>query len=270
MDEEKRLIQGYEVKTAIHISGKEVIFAENPAATEPYMVCNCKWDNPFSVEIFEQAVVGENYLEMMSDFLDRVSHEIQAIAKQREARGVSHVPLTVKDCIENSHRENYIGKLVVIKPENMAPAARTADSQLLLAMSGNGCNPKARGSAVFCKNLFTGKDTRWERHDVAGIIHPDHIPPWAHEKLPNYLKSAEMSLEQNYNQIDGTINNIASQKADLTDGQTFDEIRELAPETLAKAEKSSILGQLKEGKGNAEKRPRSGMKKTSKNIEESR
>ena len=183
MDDIKRSIQGYEVKTAIHIGSKEIIFAENISEPEPYMVCNCKWDNPFSIEVYEQAFVGENYLEMMTAFLERVSDEVHAITKQREERGVSHIPLTVKDCIENSHRDNYIGKLIVIKPESMTPSARTADNQLLLATGGNGCNPEARGSAVFCKNLFTGNETRWERYDVAGIIHPENIPAWAHEKL---------------------------------------------------------------------------------------
>jgi hypothetical protein len=51
----------------------------------------------------------------------------------------------------------------------------------------------------------------------------------------------EMSTEQNYNMIDGLHNNMAVPKADLTDGQTHEEIRELAPETLA-GEKPSVLG----------------------------
>ena len=255
MDEEKRTIQGYEVKTAIHIGGKEILFAENNAVPQPYMVCDCKWDNPFSFEIYEKAVAGDDYLEMMTDFLNRVGDEVQSIAKQREERGVSGVPLTVNDCIENSHREDYKGRLVVIKPENMAPAARTADSQLVLAMSGNGCNPKARGSAVFCKNLFTGKETRWERYDIAGVIRPDHVPDWARNKLVemNYLKNAEMSMEQNYDQIDGLLNNLSSPKADLTDGQTFDEIQELAPETLRETEKPSVIKQIDAAKGRAAK-----------------
>lgn len=64
----------------------------------------------------------------------------------------------------------------------------------------------------------------------------------------NYLAAAEMSGEQNYNQIDGLVNNLAQPKADLTDGVTHEELMELAPETLAKSEKPSILEQLRDFK----------------------
>jgi hypothetical protein len=70
----------------------------------------------------------------------------------------------------------------------------------------------------------------------------------------DYLRSAELSTEQNYNMApDGLLNNIAPPKADLTDGQTFEEIRELASETLPKeiqpaSEKPSLLGQIEQRK----------------------
>ena len=66
-------------------------------------------------------------------------------------------------------------------------------------------------------------------------------------EIPNSLAAAEMSAEQNYNMIDGLRNNTAVPKADLTDGQTHEEIRELAPEALA-GEKPSVLEQIKEAK----------------------
>jgi len=42
----------------------------------------------------------------------------------------------------------------------------------------------------------------------------------------------EKSAEQNYNMIDGVRNNEGVPKPDLTDGQAYDEVKELAPETL--------------------------------------
>jgi len=69
------------------------------------------------------------------------------------------------------------------------------------------------------------------------------------KEVYNHLASAEMSKEQNYNMIDGLHNNEATVKADLTDGQTFEEIRELAPEQLLDAdEKPSVLEQLREAR----------------------
>lgn len=58
----------------------------------------------------------------------------------------------------------------------------------------------------------------------------------------NYLRTAEMSQEANYNMLDGSINNKAAARADLTDGQTHDEIQELAPETTI--HRPSVLDQL--------------------------
>ncbi|AOT68770.1 DUF4316 domain-containing protein [Geosporobacter ferrireducens] len=63
----------------------------------------------------------------------------------------------------------------------------------------------------------------------------------------NYLKNAEMSLEGNYNQIDGILGNAPSCDADLTDGQTYDDLRELAPETLPE-EKRSVLERLEQAR----------------------
>ncbi len=63
----------------------------------------------------------------------------------------------------------------------------------------------------------------------------------------NPLAATEMSTEQNYNMIDGVRNNMAYPKADLTDGQTHEELRELAPQTLPD-EKPSVLERLREAK----------------------
>lgn len=72
----------------------------------------------------------------------------------------------------------------------------------------------------------------------------------------NYLRSAELTLEGqrgNYNQIDGLVNNEPPARADLTDGQTHEEIRELAPHTLPE-ERPSLVEQLKAGQPEHEAR----------------
>ena len=63
----------------------------------------------------------------------------------------------------------------------------------------------------------------------------------------NYLRNAELDLEgekSNYNMIDGIVNNDPPIRADLTDGQTYEEVKELAPETLPN-EKPSIMEKLR-------------------------
>ena len=65
-------------------------------------------------------------------------------------------------------------------------------------------------------------------------------------EVNNPLAAAEMSAEQNYNQIDGAINNEKA-RLDLTDGQTHEEVAALAPGTLPK-EKPSVLEQIREAR----------------------
>ncbi len=78
---------------------------------------------------------------------------------------------------------------------------------------------------------------------------------WAHtqaEMLPfqapeSYLRNAELYEEGqtgNYNMLDGRLNNEPPARPDLTDGQTYEEIQELAPETLPEG-KTSLMEKLK-------------------------
>ena len=191
MPDEKRMIESYEVKHALHIMGSEVIMAEDSAAAEPFMVCDCNRDNPFGMEVYTNIGVSADYLEVAREFLKRATERVELVEAERAERGVTHIPLTAADCIKNSHRENYANQLIVIKPEKLTPSARTADRQLLLAENGNGCSPDALGTAVFCKNLFTGETARWERFDVAGIIDPAKMPSWAAERLAAIQKPVE-------------------------------------------------------------------------------
>jgi hypothetical protein len=42
MDDEKRMVDTYKVKYAIHVGDKDILFAVDEKKTDcPYMVCNC-------------------------------------------------------------------------------------------------------------------------------------------------------------------------------------------------------------------------------------
>jgi len=196
VDDEKRTIDGYEVKNAVHIGDREILYAENLSKNEPYMVCNCQWDNPLNIEVYAEAIACTDYLEAMAEFLDRVSDQVRRVRDQRVERGVSDEPLTTADCIPGSRNAHYENQLVVIKPEAMIASARTADEQLYLATGGFGCDPDARGRAVYCKNLFTGKEERWNRSGIAGIIQPERIPGWAHQRLQDMGIAVEKPIEK--------------------------------------------------------------------------
>ncbi|MBD5549875.1 MAG: DUF4316 domain-containing protein [Lachnospiraceae bacterium] len=63
----------------------------------------------------------------------------------------------------------------------------------------------------------------------------------------DYLRNAELHEEGqtgNYNMLDGRLDNGAPERPDLTDGQTWEEVKELAPGSLAE-EKPSLVERLK-------------------------
>lgn len=190
-EKEKRMIESYEVKTALHIGGKQLLIAEDEQAVLPFMVADCTWDNPLGVDVYSNVGISADYLEVLTEFINRVSEQVKQIEAERAERGISSVPLTVDDCVKGSQRWNYENQLVVIKPEKLTPSVRTADRQLLLATGGAGCNPESSGTTVFCTNLFTGQSVAWKRNNVAGVIDPAKMPEWAAEKLVALQKPVE-------------------------------------------------------------------------------
>lgn len=84
----------------------------------------------------------------------------------------------------------------------------------------------------------------------------EHMAGGQVKEIENPIAAVELSTEQNYNMIDGLRNNLSTPKADLTDGQTHDEIQELAPETLPGVaaplldEKPSVMEQIREARKN--------------------
>jgi hypothetical protein len=179
----KRNLDGYVERNSFNLSGRLVILAEKAGAEEPYLVCEGRWDNPFGVEEYYHAVTTADYIEAVGEFLRREDGLLEFLEHERDHSGLPFQTLAAADCIPNGLDENLEGKLIVIKPEILAPEFRSAEHQLKICQGGFGANPNARGNAVFCKDLYSGKESRFERCDVAGVIDPDKIPEWAKQKL---------------------------------------------------------------------------------------
>jgi len=73
--------------------------------------------------------------------------------------------------------------IIVIKPEVLSPEYRRSEHQLKTCQGGFGASPTASGTAVFCTDLYSGKESRFERYDVAGVIDPAKMPDWAVKKI---------------------------------------------------------------------------------------
>ncbi|GHU89234.1 hypothetical protein FACS1894202_06960 [Clostridia bacterium] len=179
----KRVIDGYTEKFSVALAGREVFLAVDEKEDAPYLVCTTRWDNPFgATEYFEDEVYAD-YLDAMRGFVDRVDTLLIALEQERAAFPTIQPTLTDADCVPGGLDENLIDKVVVIKPGVLSPEYRTADHQLKIVQGGFGASPDSRGNAVFCKDLYSDKETRFERYDIAGVVDPARLPQWAKDKL---------------------------------------------------------------------------------------
>lgn len=193
MSEEKRMVDTYEVKHAIHVGDKEILFAVDEKKSDcPYIVCDCAWDNPLGIDHYFNAAGSADYLEMMAEFTERVKAQLEAVKAERDKIIVSLPPFTMEHCNPNDYGESIENKVVVIRAECLRPEYRTADKQLVLAAGGFGTHANSRGRAVYTVNLYSGKESRWNREDILGVLKPEYMPDWAKEQLKQILAERQV------------------------------------------------------------------------------
>ena len=185
----------YEIIQSMMIGDKEIVLGENPKDTGglPYMCAFCE-DNGI-VARFYDAVGGDDFCEIAQEYGQRIAKQAeetrQALLNERAGLDGSSV-ITAEQCERISSKDDLHGKIIVIKPEALRREYRAATHQLKLCTGGFGASPNSRGSACFCINLRTGKESRFERRDVLGTMEPDKLPQWARDG-PTAIQQAEKS-----------------------------------------------------------------------------
>jgi hypothetical protein len=182
-EKNKRNIDGYLELNSFNISGRVVILAEKAGADEPYLVCEGRWDNPLSATVYYNAIVTDDYLEAVGEFMRRETGLLDFLNHERTRSGLPFQTLSAADCVPDGLDENIEGKVIIIKPEVLAREFRSAEHMLKICHGGNGSRPEARGNAVFCENLYDGKQSCFERYDILGVADLAKIPEWAKAKL---------------------------------------------------------------------------------------
>lgn len=202
MDDDKRMVDAYEIEHAIHIGDKEILFGIDERKSDcPYMVCNCSWDNPLGIEHYFNAMGSADYLEMMTEFTSRITAQLEAVIAERTKITVPMQPFKLEHCIPIDSMQNLENKVVIINPERLRPEYRTADKQLVLVTGGFGAHANSRGRAVYTTNLYSGKESRWNREDILGVVRPEYMPDWAKERLAQiqserHLKQKKQEIER--------------------------------------------------------------------------
>ncbi len=185
---EKRMAGNYEVTTAFEIGTKEIIIGEDKTAAydERFVVAN--YENNGIFERYVDALVGGDYAEIVKIFAERVKNEAEQVIDEKSKITVDMTPIEKEGCQVLEADDRIKNKVVVIRADVFKPEYQIATKQLQLCTGGFGAEPNSRGSACFCTNLYSGKESRFERSDILGIIEKDDLPDWAKERLDEVQK----------------------------------------------------------------------------------
>lgn len=197
MSETKRMAGPYEITHAIHIGDREIVLGENPADTDgvPYMCSYCTSND--IIASYYDSVGGEDYAEIVGIFGERIKEQAeitQEKLRQECMDGEQSILVTEKDCTLITSEDDLNNQVVVIRADVLRPEYRSARYQLRLCTGGFGASPHSRGSACYCKDLVTGKNSRFERRDILGVMEPDELPQWALAGL-TAIEQAEKKLQ---------------------------------------------------------------------------
>ena len=183
----KEMVGEYEVTQSLRMGGKVLLIGLNEKNKEaPYMTC-CKVTSPFG-EVYVDMMSGNDYLEIMRLFSDRLQDQVKSVEHTRAEHNVPRETLGIEHCRIRGEEENLAGNLIIIRPSSLAPEYRTADCQLGYATGGFGCSPGAGGRAVYFRELYSGEECRWNISDVLGIADMEKLPDWAKQKVAEHEK----------------------------------------------------------------------------------
>ena len=198
MSEEKRMAGSYEITQAFCVGDKEIVFgvdAKNKDGKK-YMVAFCEQNEIFAS--YTDVLTSDDYAEIVNLYAERISAQAEKLKTELEQLAVPVEVITAEQCYLNDYSESIDGKVIAISLSALRPEYQRADRQIYLVDGGFGANAKARGSAVFCINVYSGERTRWERRDVEGVIKAVELPEWAKKRLKVLLKE-EKSVKKTAN-----------------------------------------------------------------------
>jgi len=194
MTDEKRTVYDYEVHFAMHVGPREVLLLLDPASEEtPYMVGYCDIMPGLGAEQLNEVVGGDDYLEAVEEFLHRVQGQVAQVRVDREQSQEPQEVFGATHCLPDGMKYSLESKVVILKPETLRHEYCNVANQLLYVTGGNGAFPDGHGTAVFGRNVFSGEDRSYRRHQVLGVLDPTHAPAWVR---PGVCKIIEQKKSQ--------------------------------------------------------------------------
>lgn len=190
-DGEKRMAGDYEIFQAISVGHQEIVMGENPKASagERYMCSYCTTNEIFAQ--YSDVIASDDYIEILELFQKRVQEETAKLREelsQPEREGIDDRPVISAGFVPVSYDDDLKGKVIVIRPDVLKREYQRATRQYQLCTGGFGASPHSRGSACFCTNIYSGKNGRFERRDVLGIVEEQQMPQWVKDRLSKLKK----------------------------------------------------------------------------------
>lgn len=198
MENEKRMAGEYEIIHAVQIGDREIVVGENPADAngQKYMTAFCEANELFAR--YDEVLVSDDYPEIMKYFGERIAQQAEKTRAEMftpKFQGIDVSPIMGEGCTPITGKDDLNGKVIVIRPEVLRREYRRATNQVKLCTGGFGASPNSRGSACFCKDVYSGKESRYERRDVLGVLTPEQRPEWVKYGLKS-IKQAEGQKEK--------------------------------------------------------------------------
>ena len=186
---DKRMAGDYEIIQSFHSGDQEVVIGENLNALpeERYMCAYCQQNE--IVALYNDVLVSDDFCEIAKLYGERLAQQAEKIRVamfKPKFQGIDTTPLTKADCTPLSHEDDLNDRVVVIKPEVLRREYQMATNQIKLCTGGFGASPNSRGSACFCVDLYSGKESRFERQDILGTLERSQLPQWAALGLEQY------------------------------------------------------------------------------------
>lgn len=186
---QKETIGDYKVLAVVHVGEKEVVIGEKGQNDDGLRFMCGYMERTDIFNLCNECVYSDDYIEIAHLFGSRIKEAAELFQNKDKELGIPVTVITEKDCIPDHYSHDIIGKVIAIDPKVLKPEFQRADKQLYLVTGGFGASANSRGSAVFCTNLLTGKNTRYERMDVMGEVKPECMPEWAKRKLETMNES---------------------------------------------------------------------------------
>ena len=198
MENEKHMAGEYEIIHAVQIGDREIVVGESPADTngQKYMTAFCESNELFAR--YDEVLVSDDYPEIMKYFGERIAQQAEKTRAEMftpKFQGIDVSPIMGEGCTPITGKDDLNGKVIVIRPEVLRREYRRATNQVKLCTGGFGASPNSRGSAFFCKDVYSGKESRYERRDVLGVLTPEQRPEWVKYGLES-IKQAEGQKEK--------------------------------------------------------------------------